>query len=73
MANNDLFERARVALLSRAVQVPTIEQRKRAVKAACKAAQREEFLLDPMANVSVATMIRHCARREARHKARQKI
>lgn len=71
-ANEVLFERTREALLSHAVLVPSIEERKRRAAVAIEIAKKIEILSGPTATPVFAAMMDHCARREARQKARKK-
>lgn len=77
LLNKNLLERARRALFSRAVFVPSIEERERRVVAAMvtaqKTAEKIEFFSTPAAMPVFAAMLAHRARREARQRARKKV
>jgi len=62
--NKELVERTKMALLSRAVSVPSIEEReKQARRVAIQEVARAEVSVDATATVFVA-MTHHCARRK---------
>ena len=73
MASKELFEKTKEAVFSHAISVPLIEERERMAMATRKTAWRADFFLNPMTTTMVAAMIHHCARREARHKTKQKV
>lgn len=73
LLSKNLFEGARTALLARAIPVPSIEERARRVIAAQKTAEKTEILSAPTAMPVFAAMLAHCAKREARQRARKKV
>ncbi len=73
MTSKELLKKTKEAVFSRAIPVPLIEERRRMAMVARKTAWRADFFLNPMTTTIVAAMIHHCARREARHKTKQKV
>lgn len=73
MVSKKLLKKAKEALFSRAVIVPSIEKRNEKAAASRKAAWRAQVYFDLMNTVVVSAMMHHCARREARQEVKQKV